>query len=123
MIDFILKYYRALSMAIVVVFSLSIIWSLQDKVDDLLLNLAVCEAQKEAVQTKLDEKKNIIASQNVLILANKTEYEENMKRLPERIETIKTRYVAVYTDLKKWEKDSNATDCSGAVDKLNNFNF
>ncbi len=123
MIEFVMKYYRAMALGIIVVCSMAVIWSLESKVNDLLLELAVCEAQKSEVQAMIEEKKVIIATQNVLMLANKTEYEENMKRLPTQIETIKTKYVAVYTDLKKWEGDANASDCNGAVTKLNTFNF
>lgn len=123
MIEFVMKYYRAMALGIIVVCSMAVIWSLESKVNDLLLELAICEAQKSEVQATLEEKKVIIATQNVLMLANKTEYEENMKRLPMQIETIKTKYVAVYTDLRKWEGDANASDCNGAVTKLNTFNF
>ena len=123
MIEFVMKYYRSIVLAVIVSCSAFMINSLENKVDDLIVNLAISEAQKIKVQEMLNDKKTIIATQNILILANKTEYEENMKRLPLQIETIKTKYVAIYTDLKKWEKDSNASDCNGAVTKLNTFNF
>ena len=123
MIEFVMKYYRSIVLAVIVSCSAFMINSLENKVDDLVINLAISEAQKIKVQEMLNDKKTIIATQNVLMLANKTEYEENMKRLPMQIETIKTKYVAVYTDIRKWEGDANASDCNGAVDKLNTFNF
>jgi predicted nuclease with TOPRIM domain len=123
MIDFILKYYRALSMAIVVVFSLSIIWILQNKVDDLHHDNSILMMENSVLEAKLKQKQDQLAMQNILIAANKSEYEEAMEKLPMKIETIKTKYVSVYNDIEKYKGEANASDCNGAIDKLNDFDF
>lgn len=123
MIAIALKYYREIAMAIVILCSLYLLWSKDQKIESLEHDISMLMMENALLESKLKQKQDQLAAQNILMLANKTEYEENMKRLPMRIDTIKTKYVAVYKEIDDYKGEANASDCNGAMDQLNRFTF
>jgi predicted nuclease with TOPRIM domain len=123
MIAVLLKYYREIALAIVVVCSLYIMWEKDQTIEALSYDNSILMMENSVLEAKLKQKQDQLAMQNILIRANKAEYEEAMEKLPMKIETIKTKYVSVYNDIEKYKGEANASDCAGAIDKLNDFDF
>lgn len=78
---------------------------------------------KQVLQSELNASRAYINAQNAIILQNKSDYDEAIKKLPTTLKTIDTRYQTVYTTIEKWRDKNVSTDCNDSLDYLNRFQF
>lgn len=76
----------------------------------------------EVLLSQLSQYKYALAFQNEAIVKNKSDYDEDIKKLPTVLKTIDTKYKTQTQVIYEW-KDSNETDCNASMQYINDFNF
>lgn len=84
--------------------------------------ILILQKDKEVLISKLETCNTQLMAQNTLIMQNKADYDEALRKLPIVLTKINTKYKTTYETIYKW-RDRNETDCNDSLAFINHFEF
>lgn len=75
------------------------------------------------LQSIIREQKAYLTAQNIMVEANRADYQAALKRLPTVLHEIDTKYKTEYQTIYAWRDNNETHDCNSSLDYLNRYKF